>query len=386
MNIENYIESQYRELYTELNIEFKDLYIGIDHPRLGEVFATLHYIFLSKFKMMNERLPTDDYPAHFWAEPSRDLIRAIEIATGLQRTLRESKYAFSFDPYYADLIKKCNEFLKKSGGSDIPEHMDKVELYYTVPMFVQQNSVIVDSLSEKKSFELKILGEGSYAIAYKYKDTYYQKWFVLKRAKKELIPKELARFKQEFKQMYKFSSPYVVEVYRYNDDKDEYIMEFMDCTLDKYIEGNNDKLTFKQRKGLGYQILKAFKYIHSKGLLHRDVSPKNILLKIYDDVLVVKVADFGLVKVPNSTLTTANTEFKGYFNDPSLVIEGFNNYEIIHETFALTRLLYFIMTGKTSTKRIDNDKLRTFVNKGLCSDRNERFQTVAELAEAFKKL
>lgn len=386
MNIENYIESQYRELYTELNIEFKDLYIGIDHPRLGEVFATLHYIFLSKFKMMNERLPTDNYPAHFWAEPSRDLIRAIEIATGLQRTLRESKYAFSFDPYYADVIKKCNEFLKRSGGSDIPEHMDKVELYYTVPMFVQQNSVIVDSLSEKKSFELKILGEGSYAIVYKYKDTYYQKWFVLKRAKKELIPKELARFKQEFNQMYKFSSPYVVEVYRYNDDKDEYIMEFMDCTLDKYIEGNNDKLTFKQRKGLGYQILKAFKYIHSKGLLHRDVSPKNILLKIYDDVLVVKVADFGLVKVPNSTLTTANTEFKGYFNDPSLVVEGFNNYEIIHETFALTRLLYFIMTGKTSTKRIDNDKLRTFVNKGLCSDRNERFQTVAELAEAFKKL
>lgn len=333
---------------------------------------------------MNERLPTNDYPAHFWADPSRDLVRAIEIATGLQRTLRESKYAFTFDPYYAELIKKCNGFLKRSGGSEIPVQMQKVELYYTVPIFIQQNSVIVDSYSEKKNFALKALGSGSYANVYKYKDIFYQKWFVLKRAKKELTPKELARFKREFEQMHEFNSPYIVEVYRYNEDKNEYIMEFMDCTLDKYIESNNGRLTFKQRKGLGNQVLRAFKYIHSKGLLHRDVSPKNILLKLYDDVPVVKVADFGLVKLPNSRLTTANTEFKGYFNDPSLVVEGFNNYELIHETYAITRLLYFIMTGKTNAKRIENEKLKIFVNKGLSSEKEERFQTVEELARMFR--
>ena len=47
---------------------------------------------------------------------------------------------------------------------------------------------------------------------------------------------------------------------------------------------------------------------------------KNILIKEYDDTLVVKLSDFGLVKIPDSTLTTVNTEFKGYFNDPALVV------------------------------------------------------------------
>jgi len=42
------------------------------------------------------------------------------------------------------------------------------------------------------------------------------------------------------------------------------------------------------------------------------------LLKKYDDVVVVKIADFGLVKVVDSDLTSASTNFKGYFNDPSL--------------------------------------------------------------------
>lgn len=163
-------------------------------------------------------------------------------------------------------------------------------------------------------------------------------------------------------------------------------MEFMDCTLDKYIESNNSKLTVSQRKDLANQVLRAFQYIHAKGLLHRDVGPKNILLKLYDDVPVVKVADFGLVKIPDSTLTTVNTEFKGYFNDPALVVDGFQSYSVLHETYALTRLLYFIMTGKTNTEKIKDNNLKIFVEKGLSSDKKQRFQTVLELAGEFRKI
>ena len=52
------------------------------------------------------------------------------------------------------------------------------------------------------------------------------------------------------------------------------------------------------------------------------------------------------------TLTTVNTEFKGYFNDPALVVEGFNTYGIVHETYALTRVIYFVMTGKLILKKL----------------------------------
>lgn len=154
----------------------------------------------------------------------------------------------------------------------------------------------------------------------------------------------------------------------------------------KKEEFGNSTLTIVQRKGIAQQILRAFDYLHSKGHLHRDISPKNILIKEYDDTLVVKLSDFGLVKIPDSTLTTVNTEFKGYFNDPALVVEGFNTYGIVHETYALTRVIYFVMTGKTNTEKITNQNLRAFVEKGLNPDKIKRFQNIRDMISAFKAI
>ena len=94
-------------------------------------------------------------------------------------------------------------------------------------------------------------------------------------------------------------SSYVLEVYKYDDKKNEYIMEYVDSTLEKYIN-NHMELSIQSRKSMVMQIFKAFDYIHSRGILHRDISPQNILIKEYDNVAVVKISDFGLVKIPNS--------------------------------------------------------------------------------------
>lgn len=388
MNIENYIETQYRKLLevSQLNTEFSDLYSSINHVKLREILTTLHYDFTALFRSMNTRLPTGEYGAHFWAHQSRQLISSIEITLGLYNTLKGTQYAFEIDDYYFDIIKKCRDFLSASGGSTLPAHMQQIELYYTIPIFKTSLSITVDNTPAKNSFELKQIGSGSYAHVYKYKDTFYNKLFVLKRAKKDLNDKELARFKREFDEMQEFSSPYILEVYCYNESNNEYVMEYMDYTLDRYISQNNSELTIAQRKNIGQQILRAFNYIHSKGRLHRDISPKNILLKKYDDTIVVKIADFGLVKVPDSTLTTASTEFKGYFNDPSLILDGFDTYNILHETYALTRVIYFVMTGKTNSDNIPDQKLREFVQKGLHSDKSVRFQNVAEMLQAFRAI
>lgn len=70
-------------------------------------------------------------------------------------------------------------------------------------------------------------------------------------------------------------------------------------------------------------------------MLHRDISTKNVLIKIYDGIKVIKISDFGLVKIPWSELTKSGTEVKGYLNDPKLSIGGFKHYEMRHETYAL---------------------------------------------------
>ena len=388
MNIENYIESQYRELLScsQINAEYSDLYKSFRNQKLREILMTLHHDLVGLFRTMNERLPTGEHEAHFWAELSRDLIKRIEIIFSLVSSLKETPLAFQIDPYYLDLLTRCRDFLSSSGGSSLPPNMAKVELYYTLPIFLPLSSITISHKQQDFTFDLKLIGSGSYANVYKYKDTFYNRPFILKRAKKELTDKEVARFKREFDVMNDLSSPYILEVYCYNPDKNEYIMEYMDYTLDGYIAAHNSTLTIVQRKGIAQQILRAFDYLHSKGHLHRDISPKNILIKEYDDTLVVKLSDFGLVKIPDSTLTTVNTEFKGYFNDPALVVEGFNTYGIVHETYALTRVIYFVMTGKTNTEKITNQNLRAFVEKGLNPDKIKRFQNIRDMISAFKAI
>ena len=113
--------------------------------------------------------------------------------------------------------------------------------------------------------------------------------------------------------------------------------------------------------------------------------PVNIMIKTFDDMTVVKVCDFSLVKHPNSDLISIDTVLKGCYNDPDLNIEGFRNYTVIHETYALTRLIAFILTGRATADRIQDINLKSFVEKGLSSDKSKRYKSVDEMIVAFKK-
>lgn len=123
-----------------------------------------------------------------------------------------------------------------------------------------------------------------------------------------------------------------------------------------------------------------------KDYLHRDISLLNIFVKHYDDVDVVKIGDFGLVKIPESSMTSLQSELKGSLNDPDLVNVGFGNYEIRHETFALTRLCYFILTGKTNIERQKDGAIKRFWDKGTNPDKSRRFNSVDELLKAVQSI
>lgn len=381
MHLENSIESFIRELdkNNALSIEYENIYkISLNNEKLIYIFSSLHALITKGFEIMNERLPTHAFNAHFWADPSRSLLFALDISDRLIRTLQGTEYVCDYDKYYKNLVKRCRTFLSRSGGSTIPENFDSVELYYTIPIFIFSNTIVTPN-NPNISYKLTQKGYGSYANVLTYFDEFYQTKFAVKKAFENLNEKELLRFKQEFDTMKSLKSPYVLTVYSYDTNKNQYTMEYMDKTLDEYILENNNKLTTEQRKNLIFQILKAFSYIHSKSILHRDISTKNILIKLYDDVPVLKVCDFGLVKLPESTLTSQNTELKGFFNDPSLVLDGFNNYNILHETYALTRLIVFVLTGKVKLDKIKDEKLLSFIHKGLNADKSQRYKDVLDL-------
>src|SRR5690606_8050058 len=125
-----------------------------------------------------------------------------------------------------------------------------------IPIFSPQNSIDIES--QKNVSDLRLIGEGSYAQVFKYFDKYYNKTFALKRAKNNLTQKELERFRREYDQMRSLNSPYVLEVFGYNEANKEYVMEFMDASLDQYISAINTNLSFQEKVRLGFQIIRAF--------------------------------------------------------------------------------------------------------------------------------
>jgi len=163
---------------------------------------------------------------------------------------------------------------------------------------------------------------------------------------------------------------------------DETIFEY----IGHYIGPNKKKLSLQKRKGIIAQICKGLEYIHSKGLLHRDISLTNIFIKHYDDVDVIKIGDFGLVKLPDSNLTSQQSELKGSLNDPDLINVGFSNYEMCHEIFALTRLCTFVLTGMATVQILKDGAIKEFWSKGTSPTRAERFKSIAEIMSVVQKI
>lgn len=381
--IKNKIQEHFDTFSNENVNRYIDFYEDISNPIFIEFFSSFHFHLNNLFKFLNSKLRSN---GHYNAHESRELMFLIEEIEAMQSTLKGTMYHFSIIPYYKELMKKCDKFLNESGGSSIPEDFELIKIIDAEPIFTFDTEVSITRADKKISFPTKTIGSGSYATVHKYKDDYYNRFFVIKKAKKDLTKSEYERFKREFEEMKKLKSPYVIEVYNFDDEKQQYVMEFADDTLDSYISKNNGTMGVKERVNLVRQILKAFIYINSKGVLHRDISTNNILIKKYEGLNVIKVSDFGLVKLEDSVLTNKDTTIKGFFNDPNLELSGFNKYTILHETYALTRIVYFVMTGKVKLDSYYNNDFKKFIEKGIANDHFSRYKNVEEMQVAFNKI
>ncbi len=378
--VNNHLINAYKDLESSLSQAYTDLYFCFENGKLKLVLSTLHNNIIECFKKMNSRLPsTENSNNHYWADDSRKLKFNIELALYLQKEFKDSELSFWIDEYYYNVFKQCLNFLKSSEGSEIPLGMQKITIYEAIPIFVKLNSISNPEVN--KNYSLDLIGDGSYAKVYKYYDEFYKHYFALKKLNRKVNDKEIQRFIKEFNIMKQINNPYILKVYSLDENKKEYIMEYVDFTLKEYIHKNNSKLSSDERISLGIQIIKGIKTLWNKNILHRDISLKNILIKQYDDIVVIKISDFGLVKELNSELTSENTEIKGSLNEISrLQKKGFNNYDKSDEIYALSRVLYFIATGRTNLINTKCD----FLEKGINDNVKNRYNNLDDLMRDFK--
>lgn len=102
------------------------------------------------------------------------------------------------------------------------------------------------------------------------------------------------RFHDESQAVAMLSHPNIVAVYDVSRSSDiEYIvMELIDgITLKQYMQKKGNKLNWREALHFITQIVKALGHAHSRGIIHRDIKPHNIMV-LRDGS--VKVADFGI--------------------------------------------------------------------------------------------
>lgn len=383
MDIIYFLKTKLEENKLHEVVKTDELYKDIDNQYLKQLFAIMHQRFNGLLMFMRSKKQSN---GHFNAAESRELLRLIKLYEDMRHVLKTTPLSFWLEESYDSILEFCKGFLQESNGSAIPDNLPNFNIIEYEPIFYMSQMISVPDVSKENKYELKLIGEGSYAKVFKYKDTFYNKFIILKRANNNLNEKELERFQLEFDTMQKLKSPYVLEVYRFDELRNEYYMEYADETLDEFIKKNNNKLSMKRRKSIAYQIFKGFSYIHSQRYFHRDISFTNILLQHYDDELsVVKISDFGLVKIEHSNLTSFGSEIKGSLNDSNLQVVGFSNYNMEYETFALTRLIYYVMTGKYNLENIKDDDIKKFVIKGIDPNLDNRYHNITEMKEAFEK-
>jgi tRNA A-37 threonylcarbamoyl transferase component Bud32 len=359
--------------------EYEALY-GAYPDKLGTVLAAMQERLNEHFKFMNAKMRTG---RHFNAEDSRQLLRLIDSINELRRDLKRAGVELAIRDDYNALIQTCKTFLVTSGGSPIPDDLPEIDIERFEPIFATTEWA-PRSAGAPAPQKLVLVGEGSFALVHRYTDDTYGMTVAVKRAKPGIADRDLQRFRKEFERMKELNFPYVVRAYAYDSTRESFTMEYCDETLGEYIKRVNHSLPWGSRKRIALQFLYGLNYLHTKGILHRDISRNNVLVQHFDQgAVVVKLSDFGLHKHPDSDFTAITTELKGSIIDPAL--NSFKEFAATNDIYAAGVVISYIFTGRVALGS-STGPVRAIVDKATSSVISDRYPTVRELIQDVESL
>jgi len=217
-----------------------------------------------------------------------------------------------------------------------------------------------------------ILGQGGFARTYLAKD---QGRFDELCALKEFIPSQSSTFvlekskelfQREAAVLYQIQHPQIPQfraTFEYNLEESPRLFLVQD-----YVEGKTYHELLNARKAQGYtfsesevrsllqQVLPVLDYIHSKGIIHRDISPDNLILRDQDQQPVL--IDFGVVKeivtrlhTPEGRAPVTTVGKLGYA--PGEQLQTGRAYPS-SDLYALAATAVVLLTGRESSELYDD--------------------------------
>ncbi len=153
---------------------------------------------------------------------------------------------------------------------------------------------------------LEVIGTGGMAVVYKARCHRLNRLVAIKILKDDYLQDEefRRRFHAESQAVAMLSHPNIVSVYDVSssDEADYIVMELIDgISLKQYMK-KKGVLNWKETLHFAIQIAKALEHAHSRGVVHRDIKPHNVMVLKNGSV---KVADFGIARLMSkgNTLT-----------------------------------------------------------------------------------
>jgi len=166
-------------------------------------------------------------------------------------------------------------------------------------------------------------------------------------------PGQMERFLREASILRQLDHPYIV---RFRDMGEAGGMLFF--AMD-YIAGVDAEKVVNQRgpldvpfaTGLLNQMLIALEYAHGQGFVHRDIKPANMMVQQLDQQTLVKLTDFGLARVYQSSQLSGLTQDNEVGGTVSFMppeqITNFRNVQPATDQYSAAATLYYLLTGRT---------------------------------------
>ena len=183
--------------------------------------------------------------------------------------------------------------------------------------------------------------------------------------KGEFFLREKAKFVEEARILAQLDEqPGVVKVRDYFEENGTayIVMEFLEGeTLKDHISQNGGRVSVKEVLSLMKPVIKSLAGIHEKNVIHRDISPDNIMLTANGKV---KLIDFGAAKRSSGADSTVLYK-KGFSPLEQMSGEEEGTYSDI---YALCATMYYTITGKIPVSpalRAKEDSLQTPSSMGI---------------------
>jgi len=195
---------------------------------------------------------------------------------------------------------------------------------------------------------LEVVGTGGMARVYKARCHRLNRLVAIKILHEDLSrdAEFRRRFHDESQAVAMLSHPNIVSVYDVSRSSElEYIvMELIDgISLKQYMSKKGNKLNWREALHFITQITKALGHAHSRGIIHRDIKPHNVMV-LRDGS--VKVADFGIARLMSGGQSTLTQEALGSVHYISPEQARGSHIDSRSDLYSAGVVLYEMITGR----------------------------------------